>query len=98
MKKPNWVEMNSKLATLNEKQVFFMLQAELDTYRRASYLNRLHQRYCALRDARERKEILAKAAALAPKAVYTKLEAALIKKKEVLTRRKNEDRRQNEKA
>jgi hypothetical protein len=35
----------------------------LDTYRRASYLNRLHQRYCALRDARERKEILAKAAA-----------------------------------
>jgi hypothetical protein len=63
MKKPNWAEMNSRLSSLTEKQVYVMLQTELDTYRRASYLNRLHQRYCALRDARERKEILAKAAA-----------------------------------
>lgn len=63
MKKQTWAEMNNRLSALTEKQVFIMLQTELDTYRRASYLNRLHQRYCALRDARERKEILAKALA-----------------------------------
>jgi hypothetical protein len=62
MKKPHWAELNARLSSLTEKQVFLLLQSELDTYRRASYLNRLHQRYCALRDARERKEILAKAA------------------------------------
>jgi hypothetical protein len=62
MTKPNWAEMNKRLSALSEKQVWVLLQNELDTYRRASYLNRLHQRYCALRDARERKEILAKAA------------------------------------
>ena len=63
MKKQTWAEMNNRLSALTEKQVFIMLQTELDTYRIASYLNRLHQRYCALRDARERKEILAKALA-----------------------------------
>lgn len=63
MKKVNWAEMNKRLSALTEKQVWVLLQTELDTYRRASYLTRLHQRYCALRDARERKEILAKAAA-----------------------------------
>ena len=61
MKKPMWSELNKRLSALNEKQVWNLLQVELETYRRASYLNRLHQRYCALRDARERKEILAKA-------------------------------------
>jgi hypothetical protein len=63
MKKTHWAELNARLSTLTEKQVYVLLQTELDTYRRASYLNRLHQRYCALRDARERKEILAKALA-----------------------------------
>ena len=63
MKKVTWAEMNKRLSALSEKQVWVLLQNELDTYRRASYLNRLHQRYCALRDARERKELLAKAAA-----------------------------------
>lgn len=63
MKKVNWAEMNKRLSALTEKQVWVLLQTELDTYRRASYLTRLHQRYCALRDARERKELLAKAAA-----------------------------------
>lgn len=33
-----------------------------------------------------------------PKPIYTKSEVALMKKKEVTTRRKNEDRRQDEKA
>jgi hypothetical protein len=33
-----------------------------------------------------------------PKPIYTKSEVALMKKKEVITRRKNEDRRQDEKA
>jgi len=33
-----------------------------------------------------------------PKPIYTKSEVALMKKKEVTTRRKNEDRRQDEEA
>lgn len=61
MKKPKWEELNARLSSLTEKQVWALLENELLTYRRASYLNRLHQRYCSLRDARERKEILAKA-------------------------------------
>ncbi len=35
-----------------------MLNVERSTERRVSILQRLHQRYCALRDARERLEIL----------------------------------------
>ena len=96
MKKPNWVEMNKALAFLSEEQVFILLQTEIESYCRPSYLNRLHQRYCALRDARERKEILSKAEEVKQKFLYSKEEVALIKKKAVLTRRKNEDRRENE--
>ncbi len=61
MTKLNWLTLNERLSKLTEKQVWTLLQTELETYRRSSYLTRLHQRYCALRDARERDEILAKA-------------------------------------
>jgi hypothetical protein len=61
MAKLNWASLNDRLPKLTEKQVWTMLQTELETYRRTSYLTRLHQRYCALRDAREREEILARA-------------------------------------
>lgn len=61
MAKLNWLTLNERLSKLTEKQVWTLLQTELETYRRTSYLTRLHQRYCALRDARERDEILAKA-------------------------------------
>ncbi len=61
MSRMNWGTLNARLSKLSEKQVWTLLQTELETYRRASYLQRLHQRYCALRDAREREEIMAKA-------------------------------------
>lgn len=54
-----WIELNSELSNMNEKQVLKLLETEAATAKRASYLTRLHQRYCALRDARERQEILA---------------------------------------
>lgn len=61
MKKLSWRSLNEQLATLTEQQVLDMLNAERAHERRVSYLQRLHQRYCALRDSRERLEILQEA-------------------------------------
>ena len=62
MKKISWRALNDKLASLSEDEVFALLTEEQMTERRASHLQRLHQRYCALRDARERIEIMSGAA------------------------------------
>jgi hypothetical protein len=61
MKKLSWRSLNDQLPTLTEEEVFAMLTHESLNERRSSILQRLHQRYCALRDARERIEIMAKA-------------------------------------
>lgn len=61
MKKLNWRSLNDQLPTMTEEEVFAMLTHESMNERRSSILQRLHQRYCALRDARERIEIMAKA-------------------------------------
>ena len=58
MKKLSWRTLNDKISTLSEEEVFAMLTEEQLTERRSSHLQRLHQRYCALRDARERIEIM----------------------------------------
>jgi len=58
MKKQSWRRLNDQLPSLTEDEVFAMLTEEQLTERRASHLQRLHQRYCALRDARERIEIM----------------------------------------
>ncbi len=58
MKKISWRALNDKLASLTEEEAFAMLTQEQLHERRASHLQRLHQRYCALRDARERVEIM----------------------------------------
>ena len=58
MKKLSWRTLNDKISTLSEEEVFAMLTEEQLTERRSSHLQRLHQRYCALRDARERVEIM----------------------------------------
>jgi hypothetical protein len=58
MKKLSWRALNDQLPALSEDQVFAMLTHELLHEKRSSILQRLHQRYCALRDARERVEIL----------------------------------------
>ena len=62
MKKLSWRALNDQLPKLSEDEVFAMLTDELLHERRSSILQRLHQRYCALRDARERVEILSQAA------------------------------------
>jgi hypothetical protein len=58
MKKISWRRLNDQLPSMTEDEVFAMLTEEQLTERRASHLQRLHQRYCALRDARERIEIM----------------------------------------
>ena len=61
MKKLSWRALNDQLPTLTEDEVFAMLTDELLHEKRSSILQRLHQRYCALRDARERVEVLSQA-------------------------------------
>jgi hypothetical protein len=61
MKKLSWRALNDKIASLSEDEIFAMLTHETLNERRSSHLQRLHQRYCALRDARERLEIMAMA-------------------------------------
>lgn len=61
MKKLSWRSLNDQLPTMTEEEVFAMLTHESMNERRSSILQRLHQRYCALRDARERLEVMAKA-------------------------------------
>jgi hypothetical protein len=58
MKKLSWRALNDRIATLSEAEVFALLTEEQLNERRSSHLQRLHQRYCALRDARERVEIM----------------------------------------
>ena len=58
MKKISWRRLNDQLPSMTEEEVFAMVTEEQLTERRASHLQRLHQRYCALRDARERIEIM----------------------------------------
>ena len=54
----SWKELTSALATMDEETVRAYLNHENSTHKRASYLTRLHQRFCTLRDEREREEIL----------------------------------------
>jgi len=57
----NWRELNKKLNLLSESEVLELLNAERAGQRRVTFLERLHQRYTALRTARERIEFLQEA-------------------------------------
>ncbi len=57
----SWRKLNEVLAGLSEEQVLRMLEDERITHRRATVLERLHQRYTMLRASRERIEILKEA-------------------------------------
>ena len=63
MENLNWRSLNNILDTLPEDEVLRLLIAERGSRRRVSILTRLHQRYCSLRAARERIEILGEGAA-----------------------------------
>lgn len=60
----NWRSINKTLTRLSEAEVLALLTEERATLKRAAILRRLHQRYCVLRAARERIEILREAQAL----------------------------------
>lgn len=50
----NWKELNHAIVSMNEDEVLTALNEEIDGKRRWTIVNRLHQRYCALRAKRER--------------------------------------------
>ena len=56
-----WRKLNAELKTLDETKVLEMLTHERESAKRVSVLERLHQRYTALRASRERIEILQEA-------------------------------------
>ena len=56
-----WRSINAKLRRMTEAEVLAALEHERATAKRASILERLHARYCMLRAARERIEILKEA-------------------------------------
>lgn len=61
MTRLNWRSLNSTINQLSEEEVLNLLTTERNGERRISMLQRLHQRYTALRAARERVEILKEA-------------------------------------
>ena len=58
MKKLSWRALNNKLSMMSEEEVLSLLDLEKTSEKRASVLQRLHQRYNVLRVSRERLEIL----------------------------------------
>lgn len=58
MNKLNWRSMIAVLPDLTEDELKAALDAELKTHKRPAIARRLHQRYSALRTARERVEII----------------------------------------
>ena len=61
----NWRELNAQLNAMSEAEVKALLDAELVDRQRVTFVERLHQRFCALRAVRERAEMMA---LLAPRA------------------------------
>ena len=58
MKKLSWRALNNQLSMMTEAEVLSLLGLEKVNERRASVLQRLHQRYNTLRVSRERIELL----------------------------------------
>ena len=50
----NWKQLNEAISSFTEDEVLTALNEEIDGKRRWTIVNRLHQRYCALRAKRER--------------------------------------------
>jgi len=60
-RKLNWRELNKQIPFMTEERLAELLAEERAGKRSLSVLERLHQRFCALRAARERAEILKEA-------------------------------------
>ncbi len=50
----NWKKLNEAISSMTEDEVLTALNEEIEHKRRWTIVNRLHQRYCALRARRER--------------------------------------------
>jgi len=61
MSKLSWRKLNDVLSNMSEADVWGLLEAERFGEKRASVLQRLHQRYNVLRVSRERIELLKEA-------------------------------------
>lgn len=57
----NWRTLNKELNLYSEEEVLRMLTEERFGARRATFLERLHQRYTMLRASRERVELMKEA-------------------------------------
>lgn len=55
----NWRQLNATLNDMSEAQVKQLLADEVAGAQRVTFIERLHQRYCALRASRERAELMA---------------------------------------
>jgi hypothetical protein len=58
VKRLSWRALNDQLTTMTEDEILAMLTDERTGERRASVLQRLHQRYTMVRASRERLEIM----------------------------------------
>ena len=58
MKKLSWRALNNQLSMMSEEEVLSLLDLEKNSEKRASVLQRLHQRYNVLRVSRERIELM----------------------------------------
>ena len=58
MKKLSWRALNNQLSMMSEEEVLSLLDFEKLNEKRASVLQRLHQRYNVLRVSRERIELM----------------------------------------
>ena len=58
MQKLTWRSLNNQLSMMSEEEVLSLLQLEKHGEKRASVLQRLHQRYNVLRVSRERIELM----------------------------------------
>ena len=54
----SWRTLNAVIGVLNEDQVSKMIAHEMTHGKRDTFITRLHQRFTALRTARERAELL----------------------------------------
>lgn len=55
----NWRTLMQVIGTLSEDELKRLIDDEVATRKRATFITRLHQRYCMLRAAREREELMA---------------------------------------
>ena len=57
----NWRQLQKRLTTLTEDELWKLIEAELNGQRRVSLIERMHMRVSALRTTRERLELLKRA-------------------------------------